>query len=408
MPKKPSKNTVTPQPGAVNELLARGVDTVYPTLFALQSRLTSGDRLTVYLGVDPSGTELHIGHAIVLQKLRQFQQLGHRVILLIGDFTGQTGDPTDKQAVRQPLTKEQVTANAAKYQEQASRVLDFAGQNPAEIKYNSEWLEKLGFAEVAALAGHFTVQQMLERDMFEERLKANKPISLREFLYPLMQGYDSVALETDVEVGATDQTFNMLAGRKLAKEYLGKEKFVLTVPLLADSNGVKIGKSEGNAIAISGDPNALYGQVMSLPDEVIVDALSWCTSVPMAEVGEVAKLVKTNPRDAKMRLALAMVAEFHDASAANGAQEYFVNVFQKKEEPQDISEWKISHPGRQINTRDLLKVTGLASSASEAQRLIEQGAFRINGEVFKLVGEIIPEHGQVLQVGKKKFLRVVR
>ncbi len=388
----------------IDELLTRGVDTAYPTPQALERRLTDGKPLSVYLGVDPSGEDLHIGHAIALQKLRQFQQLGHRVILLIGSFTGQTGDPTDKQAVRKPRTKQEVLANAVHYQAQAASVLDFAGKNPVTLRYNGDWLEKLTFSEVAELAGHFTVQQMLERDMFADRLKASKPISLREFLYPLMQGYDSVAMEVDVEVGGTDQTFNMLAGRKLAKEYLGKDKLVLTVPLLADSKGVKIGKSEGNAIAITGPPEELYGQVMALPDEVTVQALEWCTSVPASEVKEIANLAGSEPRDAKMRLAFAVVREFQGETAAAAGQAHFVRVFQDKHAPADMPTWK--PPSTTMNLRDALKAANLAASSSEAQRLIAQGAVRINGQVHDTVGEVELKDGVVIQVGKKKFVKV--
>lgn len=391
----------------IAEFLTRGVDSIYPTRAALEKRLKNGQQLSLYLGIDPTGAELHLGHLVVLQKLRQAQQLGAKVILLFGDFTAQTGDPTDKQAVRQPMTKEAAVANAKRYKEQAARVLDFDGPNPVEIKFNSEWLSKLTFTEVAELAGHFTVQQMLERDMFEGRLKAGKPISLREFLYPLMQGYDSVNLEVDLELGATDQTFNMLAGRKLAKEYLGKEKFVLTTPLLADASGVKIGKSEGNVIAIAGDPADLYGHIMTLPDEVIVNALEWCTSVPADEVADVAKLAKSNPRDAKMRLAHAIVAEVNDFATANRAEAEFVRVVQNKElETNRIREWKPTQSTYQDSRRALVEAK-LASSLSEANRKFEEGAVRLNGEVLK--GATIQRAfspGSILSVGKKPQNRV--
>lgn len=390
----------------IDDVLHRGVDAVYPSEAALV-KLLSRKPITLYLGVDPSAPDLHIGNAVPLQKLRQFQQLGHKVILLIGDFTGQTGDPTDKQAVRKPLTKQEVLANAKHYQKQASTILDFKGKNPAVIRYNSEWLGKLSFDEVADLAGHFTVQQMLERDMFENRIKEGKPVSLREFLYPLMQGYDSVAMEVDLEVGATDQTFNMLAGRKLVKEYLGKEKFVLALKLLADANGVKIGKSEGNAINISGKPEDLFGQVMSLPDEVIVQAMETVTSVPMAEVRELAKLVKKNPRDAKMALASAVVTEFQGEKAALKGRTYFVNVFQQGGTPDDVPVWRTDDT--ELKLWELLKKSGLAPSSSEARRLISQGAVRVNEIVYD-----DPDHPvnlttePIIQVGKKKFLRVAR
>jgi tyrosyl-tRNA synthetase len=391
MPNKPSKSE------QIKVLLERGVDSIYPSAAALKKRLEGGKKLKVYYGIDPTGADIHLGHVIPLRKLRQFQELGHQVVLLVGDFTGQTGDPTDKAATRVPLTKEQVLQNAKKYQQQAARVLDFEGSNPVQIEFNSKWLEKLTLAEVAELCGHFTVQQFLERDMFERRLKANKPISLREFLYPLMQGYDSVKLGVDVEVGGTDQTFNMLAGRKLAKELEGKDKFVITSPLLADKSGKKIGKSEGNAIAIDGDPATLYGQVMGLPDDVIVPALEWTTGVPQEEVAAVAKLAKTAPRDAKMLLAYAVVEEYHGEAAARAAEsqwgaptEELVREMKSKEYP---------------DMRHALVDVGLAASLSEAARKIDEGAVRLEGErVDGYAGAVSPEG--ILSVGKKPQNRV--
>ncbi len=387
----------------IKEFLNRGVDTVYPTRTALAKRLKSGPPVSIYWGIDPTGADLHIGHLVPLQKLRQAQALGAKVILLVGDFTAQTGDPTDKQAVRQPMSRDEVLANAKHFQKQAAAVLDFGGRNPIETRFNSKWLSKLSFAEVAELAGHFTVQQMLERDMFEDRRKAGKPISLREFLYPLMQGYDSVAMEIDLELGGTDQTFNMLAGRKLEKEYLGKEKFVLTNSLLADAQGVKIGKTAGNAIAITGAPEDLYGQVMTLPDEVITNAFAWCTSVSEEEVADLATLVKKNPRDAKMRLAYAIVREVQGEKAAKQGEEHFVKVFQQKEQPADIPVWEPA--ARVMNSRDVIK-KAFGVSSSEAQRLIAQNAFRVNETTVDTVGEITLRPGDVLQLGKKRFVKV--
>jgi tyrosyl-tRNA synthetase len=387
-----------PKTDQIKQVLGRGVDSVYPSAAALETRLLNGPPLRVYLGIDPSGPELHLGHAIPLQKLRQFQELGHQVILLVGDFTGQTGDPTDKQAARVPLSKEAVLANAARYRDQAAGILEFAGDNPAEFRFNSEWLESLSFSDVADLAGHFTVQQMLERDMFEDRLKAGKPISLREFLYPLMQGYDSVALEVDLEIGATDQTFNMLAGRKLAKEYAGREKFVLTVPILADKQGVKLGKSEGNAVPITAPPTELFGQVMALPDEVIVQALAWCTSVPQAEVTAVEGLVATDPMAAKLRLAAAVVTEYHDAQAAAAAAAAFGNLHQEggSATPED---WQ--PPRAPMTVAEVMKESGLVSSLSEARRKITEGAVKLNGTTATDPTQPVAA-GTVVEFGKKR------
>lgn len=391
----------------IKALVSRGVDTVYPSREALHRLLRTKRKLKIYLGLDPTGPVLHIGHLVVLQKLRQFQELGHEVTLLIGDFTGQTGDPTDKQAVRVPLTKQEVRANGKEYRKQAAAILSFKGKNPAKIRYNSEWLEDITFAKLAELAGHFTVQQLVERDMFEQRIKQGKPISLREFLYPLMQGFDSVALGVDVEVGATDQTFNMLAGRKLLKDYKGKDKFVLTTPILADANGVKIGKTEGNAIAIAGKPQDLYGQVMALPDDIILKALEWCTSVPQEAVNDVARLVKNNPRDAKMHLALAVVTECQGEAAARKGQNYFVNVFQKRTGPKSVPSWRA--PTLAIPLWKVLKESKLVTSSSEAHRLIAQGAVQVDDVVQSDPNTAIQaSRYPLIRVGKRKFLKVTR
>lgn len=397
-----AKQTSPTQPTSA-ELLSRGVEAIYPSRRALSQRLATANKLTVYYGIDPSGELLHIGHAVALQKLRQFQQLGHRVVIVIGDFTGQTGDPTDKRAARQPLSKRQVLANAKRYRQQLATVLDLTGRNPATIRYNSEWLESLTFSEVAELAGHFTVQQMVERDMFTQRLAAGKPISLREFLYPLMQGYDSVALKVDLEIGGADQTFNMLAGRKLSREYRNHEKFVMVVPILADAHGVKIGKSEGNAIAIAGPPADLYGQLMALPDELIVTVAEWCTSVSKPQVMELARLVKRAPRDAKMRMAWLTVAQYHGEAAATKAEQRFIKVFQRHDQPTDVPHWKLASPAPLWR---VLRESGLASSGSEARRLIAQRAVKLDGHAADNP-EAAVSPGTLLQVGKKRFCRIV-
>ncbi|MCR4314043.1 MAG: tyrosine--tRNA ligase, partial [Candidatus Uhrbacteria bacterium] len=250
----------------IEELLTRGVEKIFPSREFLEARLKEGKQLSLYLGIDPTGPDLHIGHSIQLRKLRQFQDLGHKVILLIGDFTGMIGDPTDKSATRVRLTREQVLANAEKYKEQASKILDFGGKNPVELRYNSEWHAKLSLTEVLELAAHFTVPQMLARDMFKKRMQEGKDVYMHEFLYPLMQGYDSVAMDVDGEVGGNDQTFNMLAGRDLMKAMQGKEKFVIAGKLLADPTGKKMGKSEGNMITLGDSSDDMFGKIMSWTD----------------------------------------------------------------------------------------------------------------------------------------------
>ena len=234
----------------IEHFLTRGVEKVFPSADFVQARLKEGKPLTMYLGIDPTGPSLHLGHIVALRKLRQFQDLGHKVILLIGDFTGMIGDPSDKSATRQRLTRKEVLQNAKLYKTQASKILRFSGKNAAVLKYNSKWLAKLSFEDVVELAAHFTVQQMMARDMFDRRMKENKPISISEFMYPLMQGFDSVAMKTDGEIGGNDQTFNMLAGRTLMKEMHHKEKFVVTMKLLVDATGKKMGKTEGNMITL--------------------------------------------------------------------------------------------------------------------------------------------------------------
>ena len=272
----------------VDEFLTRGVEQVFPTADALRARLLSGDQLTAYIGIDPTAPELHIGHMSQLFKLRRLQDLGHHVVLLIGDFTGQIGDPTDKSAARVRLTHEQVLENAASYKEQASKILRFDDpDNPVELRFNSEWLGKMSFADVVELASEVTVQQLLQREMFQKRMAEGKPLHVHELLYPLMQGYDSVALGVDIEIGGSDQIFNMLVGRDLVGAHLGKEKFVVAGNLLVDPSGKKIGKTEGNMITMIDPPVAVFEKVMRWGDEIVPHALELCTTVPMEKVREI-------------------------------------------------------------------------------------------------------------------------
>lgn len=392
----------------LSQLLDRGVDTVYPNREALAQRLQSGQPITLYLGVDPTGAQLHIGHTVVLRKLAQFQKAGHKVILLIGDFTGRIGDPTGKDKTRVPLTPEQIALNAESYKEQASLILDFDHPtNPVELKYNSTWLAKLTFEDVVKLAAHFTAQQMLERDMFANRMAAGKPISLHEFFYPLMQGYDSVAMDVDLEIGGTDQTFNMLAGRTLQRVINNREKFVLTVPLLADAKGVKIGKTAGNVIAITDPADKLYGGVMSLGDEVIMQTFELCTDVSMEEVQtmKAAMAEGGNPRDFKMRLAREIVDLYHGANAGAEAEQQFITVFSRNELPVDMPQAAV--PGT-TDPLEILVSLQLAPSRAEARRLLDQGGVKINNE--KHSGWDVPltlTAGDIIQVGKRKFIQLV-
>lgn len=392
----------------IQAVLQRGTDTVYPTSDALEKELLSGRRLTVYLGIDPTSTKLHLGHTIPLRKLRDLHSLGHHIILLIGDFTGRIGDPTGKDAARKQLTEEDVRTNFATYRKQAQKVLNFSDQdNPIEIRFNSEWLSKLSFEDVVRLAAHFTVQQMLEREMFSRRLKEEKPISLHEFLYPLMQGYDSVAMEVDVEVGGTDQTFNMLAGRTLLKQMKQKEKFVVTTPLLVDASGKKMSKSEGNFIPLDTDAFDMYGKVMAMGDAAIIPTFIMATDVPSSEIAKMEQALKKgeNPRDFKARLAHTITSMYYSSADADAAAAQFTKVFSQKQAPDAMPEVKV---GKNKTVVDILVEQKLASSRGEASRLVKQGGVKLDDKKVDDPGMKIDLHqdSAVLQVGKRKFIRL--
>ena len=394
----------------VEEVLNRGVEIIYPNKESLEKLLMSGKRIKLYCGFDPSAKSLHIGNAIGLNKLAQFQELGHEVIFLIGDFTGMIGDPTDKAATRKKLTRKEVLKNAKSYKDQASGYLKFDGDNPVKVVHNSEWHDKLTFKDLIEVSSNFTVQQMLQRDMFQKRIKDEKPIHLHEFLYPLVQGYDSVVMDVDLEVGGNDQMFNMMAGRDLMKAIKKKEKFVLTLKLLADDAGKKMGKSEGNAVFLDHVPENMYGAVMSWADSLIGVAFELCTKVPMSKVKEIYQQLKdekVNPRDLKMKLAFEIVKINSGEKAAQKAQDYFVKTVQKKEAPDTITNYQLSITN--IKLIELLAETGLAKSKGEARRLIKQNGIKIDG---KVVGDVdmdveINKKGVLLQRGKRKFLRII-
>ncbi|MFA6522407.1 MAG: tyrosine--tRNA ligase [Patescibacteria group bacterium] len=390
----------------IETVLERGVEAVYPSSEFLASKLQSGKRLRIYLGVDPTSPHLHIGHAIGLRKLREFQELGHEVILLIGSFTAMIGDPTGKSTTRVALSQKEVLANAATYKKQASKILRFTGKNPVKIMFNHKWLGKLTMTEILDLSSHFTVQQMLERDMFENRMKDGKPIYLHEFLYPLMQGYDSVAMDVDVEIGGSDQMFNMLAGRDLMKELKQKEKIVLTMKLLTNDEGKKMSKSEGGFIALSDAPEEMYGKLMAMDDSMILPYFDLATDVSKEEVeGMKVQLEQgVNPRDLKARLAKEIVTMYHGAKAADVAEEAFVSLFQHHEQPEEIAEFSLTLP---IGIVDALVETHLASSKGEARRLIAQQAVKIDGVVIGDEAFTVETYGVVLQRGKRNFAKLV-
>lgn len=389
------------------DTLERGVDTIYPSRETLEQVLRVKRRLIVYHGIDPTGPQLHLGHSTNLFILRRFQQLGHKVVVLIGDLTAQIGDPTDKLAPRKPLTAQQVRAYARTYRKQIARLLSLSGKNPARIVFNSTWYRRFTVTDVLSLAQRVTVQRLLERDMFQKRMREGKPIGTHEFLYPLFQGYDSVALHADVEVGGTDQTFNMLMGRTLVREIEGREKCVLTTKLLENpKTGRKLmSKSEGGIIGFTDPPEDIYGKVMALSDEVVIPCFTLCTLLPQEEIFSIEQQLKkgANPRDLKMRLAREVVALYHGAGAAAKAQAGFVSVFQKKETPANMPERTL--PGSKWDPVELLLTLKLVPSKSEARRLIQQRGARLDGR--ELSGErMVVKDGAVLQLGKRRFVRL--
>lgn len=383
----------------IDELLDRGVDKIYPSREALEKVLRSGKKITLYQGFDPTGKELHIGHAVGFKKLRQFQDLGHNVIFLIGDGTGQAGDPSGKKTARDKFfTTEELRKNGKDYVMQAAKIINFSGPNAVKILYNSEWLNKLNLTDVLDIAGHFSLQQMLERDLYQERLKSGTNLSLREFLYPLLQGYDSVAMGVDLELGGSDQTFNMLAGRKLVREYLGKEKFVLTVPLLTDSKGTKIGKTEGNVIALTDEPTVFFAKIMSLGDDAIIPCFELLTDKTTTDIANMQSALKRgqNPIDLKKDLAFTLTKWLNGEENAQKAKVAFEKTFQKK-----LPDFTTAIPMKATLAQTIAPFTGLAS-ISEAKRLISQKSVSVNGNTvndpnFKL------SKGQKIQIGKKIF-----
>ncbi len=389
----------------INEALTRGAEEVI-VKENLEKRMLAGKPLRIKLGIDPTGSVLHLGHAVVLRKLRQFQDLGHQVILLIGDFTARIGDPTGRSSARKPLSDKEINDNMKSYQKQAGLILDM---KKVEVRYNSEWLNKLDFKELVILSSKVTYAQVSQRADFKERIKNDQDLSLQEFLYPVMQGYDSVALKADVEIGGTDQKFNLLMGRQLQKRYNQEPQEIITCPLLEGlSGGDKMSKSLDNYIALTEKPEEMYGKIMSLTDELIVRYFELCTDLPEAEIKSIAaelKGGKTNPRDLKMRLAREIVKVYHGEKSATAAEDYFVRTIQKKETPTDIKSLKLKV--QSLNIVELLVQTGLASSKGEARRLIEQGGIKIDGEAVKDIKKEVDLSKEImLQRGKLQFIKV--
>jgi len=388
----------------IEEVLTRGVENLYPNREEFKKVLLSGKKLRIYNGIDPTG-KLHIGHGVVLKKLRQFQDLGHEVIVLIGDFTAMIGDPTDKMATRRPLTREDVKRNAIGYKKLIGKILDLKKSN-IRFVYNEKWTNKLKPQDMLELASYFTVSQLLERDMFQERLKAGKEIHLHEFLYPLFQAYDSVTMDVDMEIGGNDQTFNMLAGRTLLRKMKNKEKFVLTTKLLTDPTGKKMGKTEGNMINLDEDYNNMYGKIMSWSDGMILLGFELCTNVSMEDLEKYRKEMESgaNPKEIKGILAKEIIKIYHNQEKADKAENNFIETFQKKGLPENLEEVKTEN-GKLLS--ELLVENKIVVSKSDFRRLVEENAVSnaVSGEKITDVNYKI-NSSITLKVGKKRFVKI--
>lgn len=374
----------------------------------LLDKLKRKKQLRVKLGVDPSRPDLHLGHAVVLFKLRQFQELGHKVVLIIGDFTAQIGDPSGRDSTRPMLSEEEVKRNAQTYAEQAFKILD---KDRTELRFNGEWLAKMSFADVIKLASKYTVARMLERDDFSKRYRENVPISIAEFLYPLAQAQDSVAIEADVELGGTDQYFNLLVGRHIQQQVGQEPQIVMTMPLIEGTDGkLKMSKSYGNYIAFNDHPSEMFGKLMSIPDWLIIKYMKLLTQIPERKIEEYEKLMeegKINPRDVKLMLAFEITKFFHGEEEAKKAQEQFVKIFSKGELPEELPTLVLDTD--QVELVELLMKLNVAESRSEAKRLIQQGGVKLDGEKIVDIHAMIKlDTERILRVGKRHFFKLVR
>lgn len=392
----------------INELLTRGVEEVIIAA-DLKKKLSSGEKLRVKFGADPTSPDLHLGHSVPLRKLRQFQDAGHQVVLIIGDYTAKVGDPSGKSKTRPMLTDEDIKKNAKTYLDQVGKILDV---KKCEIVYNSTWFKKLAFGEIIQLAAKFTVARMIERDDFAKRLKEGVDIGMHELLYPMMQAYDSIQVKADVELGGTDQKFNLLAGRDLQRKLGSREQDVMTVPLLVGTDGVKkMSKSLGNYVGLFDKAEDMYGKIMSIPDALIISYFTLLTDVAVDELEQIKKQLeggKINPRDIKMRLAREIVKMYHSAEDASAAENNFKQIFQRHEVPTEIPTHKVS--ATSLNIVDILLEVGFAESKSEARRLIEQGGVKVDETVIKDINAAVEvkEKGTLLQKGKRNFIKLVK
>jgi len=380
------------------EIIKRSVVELIPEKELIE-KLQSGKPLKIKWGADPSAPDIHLGHTVVLNKLRQLQDLGHEVIFLIGDFTAMIGDPTGKSETRKPLSAKEVQANSKTYQNQIFKILD---KKKTRVVYNSKWLKKLSLEDVIALSGKYTVARMLERDDFTKRYKSEQPISIHEFLYPLFQGYDSVELKADLEVGGTDQKFNMLVGRELQRHYGTTPQVILTCPILEGTDGVqKMSKSLNNYIGVTEDPSQIFGKIMSISDELMMRYYELLTDLPLEQIKTM------HPKEAKVQLAKILVARFHDEKAADKAASEFESVFAQKNVPEEV---QLKKMGQDVFTAlDLLYHSGLVNSKGEGRRVIKGRGFKIDGEiVYREAERIDITNEKMLQKGPKSFLRVVK
>lgn len=407
-----SNKIIFPSVNEQMDIYKRGAVEIIPEedlVKKIEKSLKENKQLNIKLGCDPTRPDLHLGHSVVLRKLAQFQKCGHRAILIIGDFTTLIGDPSGRNSTRPPLTPEEIEENAKSYFEQASKILD---RDKTKIVYNSEWLGKMNFADVIKLASKYTVARMLERDDFTNRYKGGIPISMHEILYPLAQAMDSVAIESDVELGGTDQKFNLLVGRDIQREHGNEPQVILTMPLLVGTDGTeKMSKSYGNYIGINDTPKDIYGRTLSIPDDIIYNYYELATDVPKDELEEIKKKLSdgsTNPRDLKRALARKLVEMYYSKDEAGKAEEEFDNVFKNKGIPEDMPEYKPGTDETELGLIDLIVKVKFASSNGEARRLIQQGGVSIDGEKiddFKYVVKLDAE--KVLKVGKRKFIKLL-
>ena len=386
----------------IKELLSRGVSDVIVRK-DLEKKLNSGEKLRIKFGIDPTGSALHIGHAVILRKLREFQRLGHEILFLLGTFTAQIGDPTGKTETRKVLSREDVRKNIRDYKVEAAKVLDI---DKVRFYENHEWLQDMSFTELIKVSQSFTVSQMIERDMFQDRIKRELPISLHEFFYPLMQGYDSVILRADLEIGATEQTFNLLAGRTLQKSFGEKPQDIMTMPVLEGTDGKeKMSKSLGNFIALSDPPREMFGKTMSIPDDLIIKYFELATDLNLKEIKEIKDSLDRgeNPRDAKLLLAKELVRIYHGVQESIQAQEEFLKMFQKKGLPDEIPDFHFEGEQAVI---EILATSKTCSSKGEARRMVDQNAVSIDGDKISDPNLKLSCQGQVIKVGKRKFIRL--